>query len=140
MDAKAGCRRLSDDELCEQFESLRLSPAGFHHVDHIRLAWIYVRQVGAASAEQRLLEGIHRLAVHAGAPNKFLHTATVAWVRLVAAAVEKDSVERPFAEWISRHPELLDKDLLDQFYSTGLLKSDPARAHWMEPDRKPLTP
>jgi hypothetical protein len=34
---------------------------------------------------------------------------------------------------------LLNKDLLDQFYSPGLLKTDPARIQWVEPDRKPLT-
>ena len=129
---------MSDDELREQFESLQFLPADFHHADHVRLAWIYVRTLGPAAAEQRLLEGIRKLAIHADAPNKFLYTATVAWARLVAAAVERDSAELPFADWITRHPELLDKDLLDQFYSAGQLKTDPARSRWVEPDRKPL--
>jgi hypothetical protein len=140
MEPITGCSNLSDDELREQFELLQLSPASFHHADHVRLAWIYVRQVGPAVAEQRLLEGIRKLAKRAGAPNKFLYTATVAWARLVAAAMEADSASIPFAEWITRHPELLDKDLLDQFYSAGTLKTDSARLHWVAPDRKPLTP
>jgi hypothetical protein len=138
MEPTAGCSHLSDVELREQFESLQLSPAAFHHADHVRLAWIYVRELGPAAAEQCLLEGIRKLAIHAGAPMKFLYTATVAWARLVAAALQKDSADVPFAEWIARHPELLNKDLLDEFYSAGTLKADPARSYWFEPDRKPL--
>ena len=33
---------LSDDQFVEAFESGKISSKGFHHVDHIRLAWIYV--------------------------------------------------------------------------------------------------
>ncbi len=140
MEPTTGCSQLNDDELRLQFESLQFSPADFHHADHVRLAWIYVRQVGPAAAEQRLLEGIRKLAIHAAAPTKFLYTATVAWARLVAAAAVHDPAELSFPEWIARHPELLNKDLLDEFYSAGTLKADPARSHWVDPDRKPLTP
>src|SRR5271169_1056902 len=84
VDFKLGCGNLADDEFIAAFEECRLSPGGFHHADHIRLAWLYVRRFGAAQAEQRLLAGIQKMALHAGAPQKFLYTTTVAWARLVA--------------------------------------------------------
>jgi hypothetical protein len=138
MNIGLGFGHLKDGEFLAAFENCTFDPSNFHHADHVRLAWIYVHRVGAIAAEQRLVDGIRKLATHAGAPNKFLHTATIAWARLVALAVEKDPSKLPFSAWITKHPELLNKDLLDQFYSSGILKTEPARAQWVEPDRKPL--
>lgn len=140
MERSLGFSHLNDDEFLHAFESCSIDPSKFHHADHVRIAWIYIRRVGATPAEQKLLDGIRNLANHAGVANKFLYTATVAWARLVAAAVEKETSDVSFTEWISKHPELLDKDLLDQFYSAGILKTEPARNNWIPPDRKPLKP
>ena len=138
MNISLGLGYLKEEEFLSAFENCSFDPSSFHHADHVRLAWIYVHGVGAIAAEQRLLEGIRKLATHVGAPKKFLYTATIAWVRLVALAIEKDPSDLPFAAWIAEHPELLDKNLLDRFYSTGILKAEPARTQWVEPDRQPM--
>jgi hypothetical protein len=138
MELNLGCGHLSDDEFLAAFESLQLKHAKFNHADHVRLAWVYVSRFGAAQAEDRLLLGIRRMAENVGAPGKFLYTTTVAWARLVAMATEEDSVPGTFEQWISRHEPLLDKNLLDAFYSHGILQSDAARSRWVEPDRRPL--
>jgi hypothetical protein len=139
MQANLGCGHLSEDEFVAAFESLTLKHADFTHADHVRLAWIYVSRFGGATAELKLLHGIQRMAANVGAPQKFLHTTTVAWARLVAAALKKDSSVIPFEEWISRHGVLLDKNLLDAFYSKGILTSDAARSGWVAPDLRPLS-
>ncbi len=138
MELNLGCAHLSDDEFLSAFESLQLKHASFNHADHVRLAWLYVSRFGAALAEDKLLLGIRRIAENVGAPGKFLYTTTVAWARLVAIAIERDSAAGTFEQWIPRHAPLLDKNLLDAFYSQGILLSDPARSRWVEPDRKPL--
>jgi hypothetical protein len=140
MELKLDCGHLSDDEFVAAFEALQLKHAHFNHGDHVRLAWIYVRRCGAAGAEEKLLAGIRRMAENVGAPQKFLYTTTVAWARLVAAAIEEDSADGPFEEWVGRHEQLMDKNLLDAFYSPGVSTSDAARAGWVDPDQGELRP
>ncbi len=110
MQLNLGCGHLSDEEFIVAFESLNLKHAKFNHADHVRLAWIYVTRLGVAAAEEKLLLGIRRMAENVGAPQKFLYTTTVAWARLVAAALEKDSRGATFEEWVARHEGLLDKN------------------------------
>lgn len=73
-----------------------------------------------------MVDGITRLAVHAGAPRKFHYTATVAWLRLVSAAVTRDSSAIAFGEWIKGFPELTDKGLLSLHYSRERFDSEEA--------------
>jgi hypothetical protein len=86
MDVNLGCGPLSDDEFAAAFEECALSPAAFHHADHLRLAWIYAGRCDAAEAEEKLGAGIRRFATKAGVPEMFQYTTTVAWSRLVAAS------------------------------------------------------
>jgi hypothetical protein len=55
MDVNLGCGQLSDDEFVAAFEECALSPAAFHHADHLRLAWIYAGRCDAAEAEEKLV-------------------------------------------------------------------------------------
>ena len=138
MDTKNDYEHLSDEEFLSGFEESRLEPGNFHHRDHVRLAWICVRRFGRLAAEERLLHGIRKMAERAGVSEKFLYTTTVAWVRLVAARQPQAEARENFQDWIANWPELLNKNLLDEYYSAGKLESAQARAGWLEPDRKPV--
>jgi len=138
MDTKKGYEHLSDEEFLSGFEESRLAPGNFHHRDHVRLAWICVRRFGRLAAEERLLRGIRKMAEQAGVPEKFLYTTTVVWVRLVAARQPQAEGHEKFDDWIANWPELLNKNLLDEYYSAGKLESAQARIGWLEPDRKPV--
>jgi hypothetical protein len=113
--------------------------AAFHHADHVRLAWIYAGRCDAKKAEERLLAGIRRFAAKAGVPEKFQYTTTVAWSRLVAASRKNAKAENRFGKWIARHPEFLDRRLLDKYYLKHTLQSEPARSTWVAPDLAPLS-
>jgi hypothetical protein len=128
----------SDQEFVAAFEACSFPPGDFHHADHVRLARIFVLRLGEAGARQKMLEGIMKLAIHAGAPKKFHCTATLAWVRLVAAAVAQDPSEVSFQEWITGFPELTDKGLLSLHYSRERFESEDARVSWIEPDLRPF--
>jgi len=133
-----GCGHLNDSDFVTAFEACQLHHGAFHHADHIRLAWIYVTRDGANKAEAQLLAGIRKMALDAGAPQKFLYTATIAWTRLVAAAHQNGLNAQSFSEWIQQHPQLLDRDLLAKHYSPGRLETPEARSGWVEPDLAPL--
>ena len=138
MESELGFTHLNDPEFISAFENCTFDPAAFHHADHVRLARLYLKEVGPSAAEERMRCGIRKLAAHAGVPEKFLFTTTVAWVRLVALACDEDPTEDSFDAWIARHPQLLDRNLLERYYSKSLLKTVGARNGWVEPDLAPL--
>jgi hypothetical protein len=127
---------VTDDQFASAFERCEISNAGFHHRDHIRLAWIYVQRYGAQEAGDRIVVAIRKFAAHHGKPEKYHETMTLAWMRLVAHAAP--SAGAAFDEFAQRCPGLLEKSALAEFYSDGLLNSAIARATFVEPDLKPL--
>src|SRR6202790_1071228 len=138
METISAFLQLSDREFVVAFETCSFPPGDFHHAGHVRLTRIYLRELGEARARQKMLEGIAKLAIQAGAPRKFHYTATLAWVRLVAAAVAQDPSGVSFEEWILRFPDLNKKDLLSLHFSPERFGSEEARVSWMEPDLRPL--
>jgi len=138
MELNLGTAPMSDDAVLRAFEDCQLDPAKFHHDDHIRLAWLCVQRYGAREAETKLLDGLRRFAQRAGVPQKFMHTTTIAWTRLVAAAQTGSPRTVNFSGWIQSRPQLLDRNLLARYYSPGRLEAPEARSGWVEPDLAPL--
>jgi hypothetical protein len=138
MGLRMGLGHLSDREFVEAFEACTISGSEFHHGDHVRVAWLYVRESGEKEAEQKLLSGIRKLATHVGSPQKFHHTMTVAWLRMVVASRGCADARVSFSEWAEANGYLGDKDLLLEHYSKERLDGAEAKAGWVEPDLRPL--
>jgi hypothetical protein len=125
---------VSDGEFARAFEACEISNADFHHRDHVRLAWIYLRRYDAEAADRRITDAIRNFAAHHGKLDKYHQTMTIAWMRLVspaAALASFDAVTGAF-------PRLLDKQYLREFYSDDLLSSDAAKKTFVEPDKRPF--
>jgi hypothetical protein len=135
---RSGTLHLSDEEFVRAFENCELAGASFHHADHVRLTWIYVRQFGEEAATERMLAGIRGFAIRHGSPKKFHYTQTCAWVRLIAAAHRESADTKTFAEFAAAYPELLDVNSLARYFSKTLIDSAAARSEWVEPDVSPL--
>jgi hypothetical protein len=106
---------MSDRAFIRAFESGRISPADFHHADHLRLALAYlIDSASVAEATDRMAASIKAFAHAADHDEKYHHTLTVVWVRLVA--------------------RLLDQGLPLSYYSHDRLFSSDARERWIEPD------
>jgi hypothetical protein len=129
---------LGDEEFVRAFESCELAGASFHHADHVRITWIYIRVHGAEGATERMLTEIRRFAAHNGSPQKFHFTQTCAWVRLIATAQCDSAGVKTFVEFVAAHPELLNANALARYYSKSVLESPAARAGWIDPDIIPL--
>ncbi|HEX6895209.1 MAG TPA: hypothetical protein VF146_08050 [Bryobacteraceae bacterium] len=126
----------ADDEFATAFENCQVPNDAFHHREHLRLAWIYLRRFGSEAGLQ-IRVAILRFAAAHGKADKYHETITFAWLRLVADGAERSNA-RSFAELLRASPELLDKNTLHQHYSPELLGSDAARTRFVPPDRKPL--
>lgn len=134
-----------DAQFLKAFEAGSIDKAAFKHRDHVRLAWILLRAYGTAEAHERVERGIRAFATLHGVPGLFHVTITQAWMRIVSGALADDAaesatagVETTFDDWIERHQALLDGGLLSRYFSDAALKSEAARAGWVEPDRAPL--
>lgn len=127
-----------DEEFIEAFENCTLPKEAFHHRDHVRLARLYLRQGDLSVAAGRIEASIRRFAAHWGIGEKYHHTITIVWLRLVASRMRKASGSATLEEFLERNPELLDQTLPYRFYSRERLFSDAARAGWIEPDLRPL--
>ena len=129
---------MTDQEFVRAFESCELANEDFHHRDHIRLAWIYLRRYGEVEARRRIAATIRRFAAYHGNSDKYHETITAAWLRLVANAVSRAPGRTSFEELTKAAPELLDKRTLEKFYSSAVLTSGAARADWVLPDLQQL--
>jgi hypothetical protein len=125
-------------DLVRDFETCALPAEAFHHRDHIRVAWMYLRQMDYPAAEKRMSDAIRKFAGAHGANSKYHHTLTLAWMRLVAAAIRDDPRIDDFDCFSGAHPELFDPAAPKMFYSPGLLQSEAARCGWVEPDIRTL--
>jgi hypothetical protein len=131
-----GSAPLSDRVFVAEFEACRYPKDRFRHADHIRLAWIYLRESNYAIAEDRMRESIRKFAQTSGAAQKYHETLTIAWMRLVRIASRLSAQIASFEEFAQAQAWLLNKDIIFEFYSPERLKSDSARTNWVEPDLK----
>ena len=134
----SGASAWSDEKFLRAFEDLSLPADLFHHREHIHVAWFYLKSCDASRAAERMSEGIRRFANHHGATQKYHHTLTLAWMRLVAAALAETPEGFTFEQFITAHPQLKETDLLAKYYSKELLQTAAAREAWAEPDLQPL--
>ena len=134
----SGARAWSDEEFLHAFEDLSFPADQFHHREHIRVAWLYLKSSDATRAAELMAIGIRRFANHHGATEKYHRTLTLAWMRLVAAALVETPDGHNFSQFLVEHRELGEKELLKKYYSSELLQTEAAREGWVEPDLQPL--
>ena len=124
-------------ELVRELEACTLTPARFHHAEHLMVMAVYIHDHGYQAGLARVRQNIQRYAAHLGASTKYHETLTVFWARMVARELHAKPGE--LAAQIPRILEAMgDKVLAEEYFSRDLLDSDGARLAWVEPDRKPL--
>ena len=124
---------MTDADFQRAFEDTTLEP--FHHRDHLRMTWLYLRQFGEQGTRERLGPAILRYAAARNVAHKYHETLTLAWIRLVAAALND---AEDFDALLLANPQLLNKKLPELYYSPAVLESPEARERWVEPDRQAL--
>jgi len=135
----------SDAEFVAAFESCALPNTEFHHADHIRLAWIYLRELPLVEALERFRGGLKRFAAHHGVPGLYHETITWAYLLLIHERMERSASSRcassdpaaDFATFRRLHPDLFawKPSLLEAYYRPETLGSELARRVFVLPDR-----
>ena len=86
---------MTEHELIESIESLSFNPADFSHETHIRFAWALLT-IDPGGASDRIRIGIQRLAIHAGAPNKYRDDLTLDWIERITERLKPSETWNEF--------------------------------------------
>ena len=130
-------KRMTDEEFIEGFESCTLVGEDFHHRDHVRVVWLYLRGNSVLETLGRFSEGLKRFATANGKPNLYHETITWAYVFLIHERMQRDESEQSWPEFVDQNPDLFDwKDnILKSYYQDETLRSETARGMFILPDK-----
>jgi hypothetical protein len=110
---------------------------GFHHRDHLRLAWEHIRQLGEEEASREVTQAIRHMARKHDQSERYNETMTRFWLRAVAIGIARHPT-LSFDALLESEPHLMDKVLPFRHWSRERLMGDDAKAAWVEPDLIPL--
>jgi hypothetical protein len=118
------------------FAEGRIDPRNFPHRDHVRVSYELLERYSFPEALVRLARGLRRLAAKAGRPEVYHETITAAFLSLIA----ERRLGAAYAGWkdfAARNPDLLRKELLQDWYEPALLQSSVARQTFVLPRQVP---
>jgi len=132
---------MEDESLVAAFEAVKLSGEEFTHVQHVRVAWWYLRRHPFDDALARFKAALQRFAAAHGATAKYHETITVAYMCLIADRL-KDAPELAWQDFAERNSDLLARSpsILARHYTEETLQSHEAKREFVHPDRHPLPP
>jgi hypothetical protein len=126
-----------DRALVEAFEAGEEPPGGFHHREHVRVAWWYLGRHPLPEALDRFSAALKRFAVARGKPNLYHETITVAFVLLINERRDGRPRDETWTEFADGNADLLTwrPSVLDRYYRADTLASERARRTFVFPDR-----
>ena len=128
---------MNDASLVRLVEAGETPPDGFHHRDHVRVAWWYLHQHQLPEALVRFSATLRRFALANGKPDLYHETITTAYMLLINERLDQRGRELTWPEFEARNPDLLTwrPSVLDRYYRAETLSSDRARRTFVMPDR-----
>jgi hypothetical protein len=128
--------RLSDEALLADFEAGRQPPGGFHHRQHVQVAWLYLRREPWPEALVRFQRNLRRFAEAQGQPGLYHETVTVAFFLVIQERMAAEPTTS-FDDFARRHADLLTwkPSVLERYYEKATLDSERARRSFLMPDK-----
>jgi|SRR6185437_7180081 len=128
---------LSDDEFVARFEDATLSNESFHHRDHVRMAFLYLRRYPALEALQRFSASLAKFATANGKPGLYNETVTWAFLFLIRERMARSGGNHIWEEFAAENADLLswENNILRRYYRETTLKSDLAKRTFVMPDK-----
>jgi hypothetical protein len=128
---------MTEQELIAEFENGSLPPDSFHHIDHVRLAFAYLRQYPLLEALEKFPAALQRFAKSHGKANLYNQTITWAYLFLIHERLSSALHPQAWEEFAETNPDLLTwkNEILKKYYAEETLQSDLAKRVFIFPDR-----
>jgi hypothetical protein len=129
--------KMSASDFLAAFEESTLPEECFHHADHVRAAWLLLREGTPASALDRFSAALKRFAASKGKSGLYHETITWAYVLLINERMERGGREIEWDKFAASNPDLMTwrPSVLGEYYRDETLGSDLARRVFVLPDR-----
>jgi hypothetical protein len=105
----------------------------FRHADHVRVGFELLDAHDFPAASHKFSTGLKVIAARAGNPGAYHETITLAFLALIAERRATGCFENAEA-FVSSKPDLMDKTILNRWYSRERLQSDIARRVFILPE------
>lgn len=128
---------MTEQEWMERFEEATLSNGSFHHTDHVRMAFLYLRRYPPTEALERFSSALARFAAAHGKPELYNETITWAFLLLIRERMVRASCDQAWAEFSADNADLLDGNdtILKGYYRPETLRSELAKRVFLFPDK-----
>jgi hypothetical protein len=129
---------MTEQELIAQFESGSLPPTAFHHTDHVRMAFAYLRQYPLLQALEKFPATLKLFAKAQGKENLYHETITWAYLFLIHERISRAGQPQSWEEFAEANAELLiwKNGILKRYYAEETLQSDLAKSVFLFPDKR----
>jgi hypothetical protein len=128
---------MTDPDLIAEFESGSVPPESFHHADHVRLAFAYLRQYTVLEALEKFPAALQKFARAHGKPHLYHQTITWAYLFLIHERLARAGHTQTWEEFAQANPDLLTwkNGILKKYYAEETLQSDLAKRVFIFPDK-----
>lgn len=128
---------MNDTEWMEAFETGALPNASFHHAEHVKMAFLYLKKFAPLEALSRFSSRLAQFAVAHGKPELYNETITWAFFLLIRERVARANSPQTWAEFSASNADLLrwNDSILKKYYRPETLASALAKRVFLFPDR-----
>lgn len=128
---------MTEHEWMAEFEKCTLPNGSFHHVDHVKMAFLYLQKYPPLEALSRFSSALMRFAAAQGKPDLYHETITWGFVLLIRERMARASSPQSWAEFSASNADLLlwKNNVLKKYYFPETLSSELAKRVFLFPDR-----
>jgi hypothetical protein len=127
---------VTDQDLVAKFEDGTLPMACFHHEEHVRVAFLYLREYPVLDVLTRFPCALQRYAAAHGKNGLYHATISWAYIFIIRERIADGARPQTWEEFKQANPELFDAQnpILAKYYRKETLASAAARESFVMPD------
>lgn len=116
----------------DEFLAQEIDVKTFSHRDHLGVGFEMLKRFEYLMAVQIYSESISAMASRAGKSGKFNLTITLAMMSIIS---ERMQPGEDFDDFLEANPDLINRDLLERYYTLDRLNSFKAKGMFLMPDK-----
>lgn len=132
-------QQMNDEEWMRQFEEATLANESFHHADHVKMGFLYLRKYPLLEALDRFCEALKRFARTHGKADRYNETISWAFLLLIHERLVRMGPAQNWNEFAAHNADLVrwNDPILKKYYRAETLGSPLAKQIFLFPDNFP---